>query len=157
MSNKLKIFLSGGMSNISEEDSKKWRNLFEKKRFRNVISRTYYSDYYIFLNPTTLYKPTEPYNQTYEKEAMEYDLYWVKHSDLIVVNFNSLSSIGTAQEIMLAYTLNKPIIGMIEEDKYDQLHPWYKEECFKIFKYKPDKLEDIINEIIEYIWRFKND
>lgn len=157
MSDKLKIFLSGGMSNISEEDSKKWRNLFEKKRFRNVISRTYYSDYYIFLNPTTLYKPTEPYNQTYEKEAMEYDLYWVKHSDLIVVNFNSLSSIGTAQEIMLAYTLNKPIIGMIEEDKYNQLHPWYKQECIKIFKYKSDKLEDIINEIIEYIWRFKND
>ena len=157
MSDKLKVFLSGGMSNISEEDSKKWRNLFEKKRFRNVISRIYYSDYYIFLNPTKLYKPTEPYNQTYEKEAMEYDLYWVKHSDLIVVNFNSLSSIGTAQEIMLAYTLNKPIIGMIEEDKYDQLHPWYKEECIKIFKYKSDKLEDIINEIIEYIWRFKND
>lgn len=157
MSDKLKVFLSGGMSNIPEEDSKKWRNLFEKKRFRSVISHTYYSDYYTFLNPTTLYKPIEPYNQTYEKEAMEYDLYWVKHSDLIVVNFNSLSSIGTAQEIMLAYTLNKPIIGMIEEDKYDQLHPWYKEECIKIFKYKSDKLEDIINEIIEYIWRFKND
>ena len=58
---------------------------------------------------------------------------------------------------MLAYTLNKPIIGMIEEDKYNQLHPWYKQECIKIFKYKSDKLEDIINEIIEYIWRFKND
>lgn len=157
MSDKLKVFLSGGMSNISEEDSKKWRNLFEKKRFRNVISRIYYSDYYIFLNPTKLYKPTEPYNQTYEKEAMSYDLYLVKHSDIIIVNFNSLLSIGTAQEVMLAYTLNKPIIGMIEEDKYDQLHPWYKQECIKIFKYKSDKLEDIINEIIEYIWRFKND
>ena len=139
MSNKLKIFLSGGMSNIPEEDSKN------------------YADQYIFINPTTLYKPSEPYDPIVEKEAMEYDLYWVKHSDLIVVNFNSLSSIGTAQEIMLAYTLNKPIIGMIEEDKYDQLHPWYKQECIKIFKYKSDKLEDIINEIIEYIWRFKND
>ena len=154
MSDKLKVFLSGGMSNISEEDSKKWRNLFEKKRFRNVISRIYYSDYYIFLNPTKLYKPTEPYNQTYEKEAMSYDLYLVKHSDIIIVNFNSLSSIGTAQEIMLAYTLNKPIIGMIEEDKYNQLHPWYKEECMKIFTYKPEELEETINEIIKYIWRF---
>ena len=46
---------------------------------------------------------------------------------------------------------------MIEEDKYNQLHPWYKQECIKIFKYKSDKLEDTINEIIEYIWRFKND
>lgn len=154
MSDKLKVFLSGGMSNISEEDSKKWRNLFEKKRFRNVISRIYYSDYYIFLNPTKLYKPTEPYNQTYEKEAMRYDLYCIKQSDIIIVNFNSLSSIGTAQEVMYAHILNKPIVGMIEEDKYDQLHPWYREECIKIFKYKPEELEEVINEIIEYIWRF---
>ena len=156
MSNKLKIFLSGGMSNIPEEDSKKWRRLFKQVKYKN-ISSAYYADQYIFINPTTLYKPSEPSDPIVEKEAMEYDLYWVKHSDLIVVNFNSLSSIGTAQEIMLAYTLNKPIIGMIEEDKYDQLHPWYKQECIKIFKYKSDKLEDIINEIIEYIWRFKND
>lgn len=156
MSNKLKIFLSGGMSNIPEEDSKKWRRLFKQSKYKN-ISSAYYADQYIFINPTTLYKPSKPYDPIVEKEAMEYDLYWVKHSDLIIVNFNSLSSIGTAQEIMLAYTLNKPIIGMIEEDKYDQLHPWYKQECIKIFKYKSDKLEDIINEIIEYIWRFKND
>lgn len=153
MSNKLKIFLSGGMSNIPEEDSKKWRRLFKQSKYKN-ISSAYYADQYIFINPTTLYKPSEPYDPIVEKEAMEYDLYWVKHSDLVVVNFNSLSSIGTAQEIMLAYTLNKPIIGMIEEDKYDQLHPWYKEECMKIFKYKPEELEEVINEIIEYIWRF---
>ena len=113
MSNKLKIFLSGGMSNIPEEDSKKWRRLFKQVKYKN-ISSAYYADQYIFINPTTLYKPSEPYDPIVEKEAMEYDLYWVKHSDLIVVNFNSLSSIGTAQEIMLAYTLNKPIIGMIE-------------------------------------------
>ncbi len=156
MSDKLKVFLSGGMSDIPEEDSKKWRRLFKQANHIN-ISSAYYVDSYIFIDPTTLYKPSKTFHPLYEKEAMEYDLYWVKHSDIIIVNFNSLSSIGTAQEVMLAYTLNKPIIGMIEEDKYDQLHPWYKQECIKIFKYKPDKLEDIINEIIEYIWRFKND
>ena len=85
---------------------------------------------------------------------MTYDLFCVKQADVIVVNFNSLSSIGTAQEIMYAHTLNKPIIGMIEEDKYNQLHPWYKEECIKIFKYKPDELEETIRTIIDYIWRF---
>lgn len=156
MSNKLKVFLSGGMSNIPEEDSKKWRRLFKQSKYKN-ISSAYYADQYIFINPTTLYKPSEPYDPIVEKEAMEYDLYWVKQSDIIIVNFNSLSSIGTAQEVMYAHILNKPIVGMIEEDKYDQLHPWYKEECIKIFKYKPEELEDIINEIIEYIWRFKND
>ena len=85
---------------------------------------------------------------------MRYDLYCIKQADVIIVNFNSLSSIGTAQEVMYAHILNKPIVGMIEEDKYDQLHPWYKEECMKIFKYKPEELEKVINEIIEYIWRF---
>lgn len=150
MSDKLKIFLSGGMTGLTEEEASGWRTSF---KLNNIIQ----DSPFIFIDPTYYYFPTDKTTQEYEKEAMEYDLYWVKHSDLIVVNFNSLSSIGTAQEIMLAYTLNKPIIGMIEEDKYDQLHPWYKEECIKIFKYKPDKLEDIINEIIEYIWRFKND
>ena len=158
MSDKLKIFLSGGMSNIPEEDSKKWRRLFKQFKYKNDPSYRY-SQYYNYLNPTTLYKPSEPYDPTLEKEAMAYDLFCVKQADVIVVNFNSLSSIGTAQEVMLAYSLNKPIIGMIEENKYDQLHPWYKEECIKIFKYNPDEgeLGYIIREIIEYIWRFKND
>ncbi len=156
MSDKLKIFLSGGMSNIPEEDSKKWRRLFKQYKYKN-ISSAFYAEQYSFINPTALYKPSEPYDPTLEKEAMAYDLFCVKQADVIVVNFNSLSSIGTAQEIMLAYTLNKPIVGMIEEDKYDQLHPWYKEECIKIFKYNSDELEYIIREIIEYVWRFKND
>ena len=156
MSDKLKIFLSGGMSNISEEDSKKWRRLFKQSKYKN-ISSAFYAEQYSFINPTILYKPSEPYDPVYEKEAMAYDLFCIKQADVIVVNFNSLSSIGTAQEVMLAYSLNKPIIGMIEENKYNQLHPWYKEECIKIFKYNPDELGYIISEIIEYIWRFKND
>ena len=156
MSDKLKIFLSGGMSNIPEEDSKKWRRLFKQYKYEN-ISSAFYAKQYNFINPTALYKPSEPYDPTLEKEAMAYDLFCVKQADVIVVNFNSLSSIGTAQEVMLAYSLNKPIVGMIEEDKYDQLHPWYKEECIKIFKYNSDELEYIIREIIEYVWRFKND
>lgn len=150
MSDKLKVFLSGGMTGLTEEEASYWRTEFKLENVRE-------GNDFIFIDPTYLYTPTNNINQSYEKEAMEYDLYWVRRSDIIVVNFNSLSSIGTAQELMLAHTLNKPIIGMIEEDKYNQLHPWYKQECIKIFKYKSDKLEDTINEIIEYIWRFKND
>ena len=147
MSNKLKIFLSGGMTGLTEEEASYWRTEFKLENVRE-------GNDFIFIDPTYLYEPSNNTDQAYEKEAMEYDLYWVKRSDLIIVNFNSLSSIGTAQEIMLAYTLNKPIIGMIEEDKYNQLHPWYKEECMKIFTYKPEELEETINEIIKYIWRF---
>ena len=149
MSNKLKIFLSGGMTGLTEEEASYWRTEFKLENVRE-------GNDFIFIDPTYLYEPSNNTDQAYEKEAMEYDLYWVKRSDLIIVNFNSLSSIGTAQELMLAHTLNKPIIGMIPEDKYEQLHPWYKEECMKIFKYDSDKLEETVNKIMRYIWRFKH-
>ena len=149
MSNKLKIFLSGGMTGLTEEEASYWRTEFKLENVRE-------GNDFIFIDPTYLYEPSNNTDQAYEKEAMEYDLYWVKRSDLIIVNFNSLSSIGTAQEIMLAYTLNKPIIGMIEEDKYDQLHPWYKEEIDKLFIYKSTKeeLNNIISKVYKYLWRF---
>ena len=150
MSDKLKIFLSGGMTGLTEEEASKWRTSF---KLNNAVQD---DSPFIFIDPTYYYFPTDKTTQEYEKEAMNYDLYLVRHSDLIIVNFNSLSSIGTAQEVMLAYTLNKPIIGMIEEDKYNQLHPWYKEECMKIFKYDSDKLEETVQKIMRYIWRFKH-
>lgn len=150
MSDKLKIFLSGGMTGLTEEEASKWRTSF---KLNNAVQD---NTPFIFIDPTYYYFPTDKTTQEYEKEAMNYDLYLVKHSDLIIVNFNSLSSIGTAQELMLAYTLDKPIIGMIEEDKYDQLHPWYKEECMKIFKYDSNNLEETVQKIMRYIWRFKH-
>lgn len=149
MSDKLKIFLSGGMTGLTEEEASKWRTSF---KLNNAVQD---DSPFIFIDPTYYYFPTNKTTQEYEKEAMNYDLYLVKHSDLIIVNFNSLSSIGTAQELMLAHTLGKPIIGMIPEDKYEQLHPWYKEECMKIFKYKSNELEETIQKIMRYIWRFK--
>ena len=150
MSDKLKVFLSGGMTGLTEEEASKWRTSF---KLNNAVQD---NTPFIFIDPTYYYFPTDKTTQEYEKEAMNYDLYLVKHSDLIIVNFNSLSSIGTAQELMLAHTLNKPIIGMIEEDKYNQLHPWYKEECMKIFKYDLNQLEETVNKIMRYIWRFKH-
>lgn len=150
MSDKLKIFLSGGMTGLTEKEASGWRTSF---KLNNAVQD---DTPFIFIDPTYYYFPTDKTTQEYEKEAMNYDLYLVKHSDLIIVNFNSLSSIGTAQELMLAHTLDKPIIGMIEEDKYDQLHPWYKEECMKIFKYDSNNLEETVQKIMRYIWRFKH-
>jgi len=67
---------------------------------------------------------------------MEFDLYNLRCSDLVIVNFNSPNSIGTAMELMLAKELKIPIIGINEENK--QLHPWLIECVVKMFK----KLED---------------
>lgn len=160
--NNMKIFLSGGYSNLPREEATHWRQLIKEANYNKYQEVQSYNSspisIPIIINPTELYIPPKTYDPLYEKEAMQYDLYHVRTSDVIIVNFNSLSSIGTAQEIMLAYTLNIPIIGLIPEDKYSSLHPWYKEECIKIFKYNntEEDLNRTFTEIIRYCWeRFK--
>ena len=149
MPDKLKVFLSGGMTGLTEEEASYWRTGFK-------LENVHEGNNFIFIDPTYLYTPSNNSDQLYEKEAMKYDLYWIKYSDVIIINFNSLSSIGTAQEIMYAYTLNKPIIGMIPEENYSSLHPWYKEEIDKLFIYKNTKeeLNNIISKVYRYLWRF---
>ena len=88
----------------------------------------------------------------YEKEAFDYDLYWVRNCDVLVVNLNKLDSIGTAQEIMLAHTLNKPIIMICAEWMYDDVHPWYKEEATRFFLYQSQTdLSEVLVDVGNYI------
>ena len=69
MSNKLKIFLSGGMTGLTKEQASHWRTLFK-------IADTYQCN--IFIDPTYLYTPSNNADQFYEKEAMEYDEFRTK-------------------------------------------------------------------------------
>lgn len=78
-----------------------------------------------------------------EREIMEYDLYQVKDSDLIICNFNDPKSIGSACELAIAHEKRIPIIGLNEEHK--NIHPWLKEFCIRIF--------DDIDYLIAYIDR----
>lgn len=71
-----------------------------------------------------------------EREIMEYDLHRVRKSDAIIVNFNDPKSIGSACEMATAYQLRIPIIGLCEngeEWQIQNLHPWLKEFCTRIF------------------------
>ena len=142
----MKIFLSGAISNIPSHDATYWRELFEEETsFSHTV-----------INPTSLYKPSNTSSLSYEAEAMFYDLHHVRDSDVIIVNFNTLYSIGTAQELMLAHILHKPIIGMIPESKYKYLHPWFKLETIKLFIYEDSEsnLRETIKSVLEYIERF---
>ena len=56
------------------------------------------------------------------KYEMNFDLNALRHSDLIVVNFNDPSSLGTCAELAIGHELKIPIIG-INRDGTD-LHPW---------------------------------
>ena len=82
--------------------------------------------------------PNEHYNflnVDYEsqREVMEYDLHRVRNSDLIITNFNAPGSIGSACEMAIAHEKKIPIIGLCENGEKEDIHPWLKEFCNRIF------------------------
>lgn len=110
----------------------------------NNLSESYIScinpnDYYNFLDDST-------YDS--QKEVMDFDLWKLRQSDLLIINFNDISSLGTMTEIAIAYELRIPVIGLCEDNNMDQLHPWQKSMCLKIFTDR----EDLVRYVIDYIW-----
>lgn len=141
MSDILTIFLSGGIDGLTSDERTKWRYLF--KRYigytdcdAKIIAMT------DFLKGNT--------KETAEKEGFIYCTHWVKKSDVVVVNLNKPDSIGTAQEVMLAHYLGKPIIMICNVANKDKIHPWYREEATTIF-YWDDNMEDTISNVVDYV------
>lgn len=139
----VKIYLSGGMTGLSYDDSIKWRN-----KIKDAIK---FGDYNlgktpIFFNPPEFYSPEHNYHKS-QREAMEFDLYELRNSNVVIVNFNAPNSIGTAMELMLAKEYHIPVIG-INKDGYD-LHPWLLECCTRIC----DSMAECVEYIAEYfLW-----
>ena len=127
------FYLSGGMTNLSIEESNGWREQLE-----NYFSESYHIDLF---NPNNHWKIGDL--NIDEKEAMEYDLHRLRHSDLVIVNFNDKSSLGTAAELAIAYELRIPIIGLHLDGGNSDLHPWQCYMCQKIFS-SIDELYDYI-------------
>ena len=75
---------------------------------------------------------------------MEFYLNKVRNSDLIIVNFNDMWSLGTMSEIAIAYERRIPVIGL-DVDKQN-LHSWQIEMCTRIF--------DNIDEMLDYVEDF---
>ena len=120
------IYLSGAMSNLSFEEQNKWR--------QQVKDAILYSDYDLKKNPV-FFNPVDYFNfeikeHKTEKEPFEYDLHQLRNSDLVIVNFNAPNSIGTAMELMLAYELRIPVIGLNKDGV--ELHPWLEQCCMRI-------------------------
>lgn len=109
-----------------------------------------YPSPFIIINPADTFYPSPDNSLIYEREAYNYETYWALQAKAIVVNLNSLSSIGTAQELMLANTNTNycpKIIGFIEKDKFDKLHPWNQMACTTVHTYDPKSLDDILKRI----------
>lgn len=114
------------MSGLSWEEQNSWR-----KKVKEYISK--YDDLKFkidLFNPTQYYNFQEKRHDT-ELEVMKFDIHNVKNSDLILVNFNNPDSIGTAQELAIAWDNLIPIIGV--KDDNIEIHTWLKEDCDKMF------------------------
>lgn len=136
----VKIYLSGAMSGISFDEMTKWR-----KQFCDAIK---YEDYDyektpVFFDPTRYYNFEEGLHKS-EHEIMEFDLNALRRSDLVVVNFNEPSSIGTAMELMLAKELNIPVIGLDRDKK--EIHPWLKCCCNRMC----DSMRELVSHVVDF-------
>lgn len=149
MSNKFKIFLSGGITGLNDEDCKKWRE-YIVKYFSNWCFNE--ADCMI-VNQMNHFNPNKETSDLLEKEAMRYNLHHLRTSNIVIVNLNKLESIGTAQELMLAYELRIPIIGFIKADKKDKIHPWIQIEVTKLFTYTED-IENALVDCMDYVYNY---
>lgn len=120
--NRKLIYMSGGMSNVTDEVIQKREKLAEMMEA---------------LDNFRVFKPWEFYNYNIklhesEREIMNYELYQLKHSDIVIVDLIDPKSIGTAMELAVAHEHGIPIIGYNPYN--NKLHPWITEMCHRIFK-----------------------
>ena len=94
------------------------------------------NDYYNFVD--------EPPKYNSEREVMEYDLYKLRNSDLVIMNYNDMYSLGSMGELSIAYEMKIPVIGL-DIDK-QKLHPWQVEMTNKMFY--------DIDEMLKYVKEF---
>lgn len=137
------VYLAGGMGVFGKEEfnkSNNWRvfckNTLEQCECKYKVDVCNPNDYYSFVDDEPRYKS--------QKEIMLFDLHKVRTSNLIIVNFNDMYSLGTMTEIAVAYEHRIPVIGLNADNQ--ELHPWQVEICSRIFT--------DMNEMLDYIEDF---
>lgn len=135
----VKIYLSGGMGNLSFEEQSKWR-----QQVQDAIKFNYECEKKpVFFNPVRYFNFEEVRHKS-EREVMEFDLNGLRHSDLIIVNFNDPSSLGTCAELAVAYEMKIPILGLNKDGA--ELHPWLECYCNRIF----DDMKSLVEYTVEF-------
>ena len=140
---KYRIYLAGGMEGLDECEAYEWRKSCEEY-FANYLTCNV-----LCFNPIDYYN----YSMDMEKEKItegeirRFELYSLKKSDLVLVNFNAPRSIGTAQELAVAKENGIPVIGVNEAN---EIHPWLLECVDKMFDNMSDALFYIENYYLQY-------
>ena len=134
------IYLCGGMGKFGKDNFEKsnmWR-IYCKSTLENCecdykTKAINPNDYFNFVE--------EPPGYVSQREVMELDLHKLRNSDMVIVNFNDMYSLGSMSELAIAYDRRIPIIGL-NIDK-QELHPWQIEMCNRIFS--------DIDEMLDYV------
>ena len=134
---KVKFYMAGGMAGLSVEEQMEWRKDIKKRINNSLIHDPTY-----FFQPPYYYQPDGDYHRS-EREGRDFDLNRLRHSDIVIVNFNVPNSIGTAQELAVAYEHRIPVIGLNENK--NKLHPWLYECCTRICETREELVEHIVN------------
>ncbi len=139
----IKIYLAGGMGKFGKdnfEEGNAWRvyckHALENCECNYKVQVINPNDYFNFID--------EPPRYRTQREVMELDLHKLRDSDLVIINFNDVSSLGSISELAIAYDRGKPIIGL--NANRQKLHPWQTEMCNRIF--------DNIDEMLDYVEDF---
>lgn len=127
----LTCFLSGGMTGLTKEERTKWRS---DVRIHGIY----------FIDPT-IFDPDNS-DPEYQQKGYEYCIEGIINCDFVIVNLDNQTSVGTAQEIMLAWLLSKPIIGLYTKD--EPLHPWYKNKLNVLY----DNIDEL--KIFLHSWKY---
>ena len=137
------IYLSGGMmkfGNCNFAESNDWRVYIKEVLYtcdtKFNLSIINPNDYFNFYDNPIQYKTQD--------EVMRFDLYKLKKSDLVIVNFNDPASLGTMAEMAIAYDRGMPIIGLNKDGQ--TLHPWRGSMSERVF--------DNINDLLDYVEDF---
>ena len=141
--NNYQIYLCGGMGKFGKdnfEEGNKWRTYCKK------ALETCECNYNVLaINPNSYFNfLDEPKRYKTQREVMEFDLHKLRTSDLVIINFNDMYSLGSMAELAIAYERKIPIVGL-DINKQD-LHPWEVEMCNRIFH--------DIDEMLDYVEDF---
>lgn len=124
------IYLAGGMMKFNKErfsEQNSWRTyckkILEEFQCDYKVKVTNPNDYFSFKDDPPAYQS--------QREIMEFDLDRVRNADLLIVNFNDITSLGTMSELTVAYEKRIPVIGINVGNQ--KLHPWQVEMANRIF------------------------
>lgn len=137
------IYMAGAMSGLTFEESNEWRK-YAKIKISKLTSK-------YFSNPSLVccVNPNDYYNfqiikHKSEHEVKEFDLFKLRHSDLVLVNLENINtSIGTAMELQVAHDNNIPIVAFGD---IINIHPWIVDTIWRT----ENNLEDACQYVVDY-------